>query len=481
MSPTLLYIDSDAATRRLVTRVLNPGGVRVVEAATMSQAEQVADQTRPDIVIVDVDVAGLAVEDIVPVLRQGLDRPPIVLAVTADDRPQYVARMTEAGFAGVLSKPLDIDHLTTDIGRYLPTFPAQTEAPPVAAPATGETAVPPLWTRVLTPLTVTLVKSVATSEGVLVLRADPEADWVVIAGHSLRREVTLPNVGGRIPTAALKWLDPALAEGEPVVAHPTPQETAPLLPPECLTVLVAPVAAEGRVYGAVILGERRQRTFGFPPAQLAQCVAETRKIATVLRRFEQLDDAIVDRRREIDAMRVRAAWAVATGDHADPGREAIVRLGTRVGERLRLSDGQRIVLEHALRVHDVGRVWLERSVLSLGMLTGLDAHGLLDAHSGQTLEILTSLDCPPPVVAAVRMSMLPWKETGDDGLPGRVVAVVAAYESLTRGGSPDRNPLSPKDAIAEVWGESGRQFDPAVVSALADVVAETYFDGGVAS
>ena len=474
MSPTLLYIDSDAATRRLVTRVLSPTGVRVVEAATVPHGHQVATQTRPDVVIIDVDVAGLAVEDVVPALREGLEgAPPIVLAVTADDRPHFLARITEAGFAGVLAKPLDIDHLATDVGRYLPAFRPPTDVAPGPPPASSDRALPPLWRSVLTPLTIGLVKNVATSEGVLILRPDSEEDWLVVAAHSLRREATLPTAGTRIPASAVKWLEPALVESEPVVAHPTPLDTAPLLPPECLTVLVTPVAAEGHVYGAVVLGERRQRTFGFPPAQLAQCVAETRKIATVLRRFEQLDDAVIERRREIDAMRIRAAWTVASGDHADPRREATVRLGTRVGERLGLSAAQRVTLEHALRVHDVGRVWLERAVLSLGMLPGSEAHGLLEGHSGQTLDILTSLDCPPAVVDAVKMSALPWVEAGDDSLPARVVAVVATYEALTRGGSADRHPLSPKDAVAEISRESGRQFDPSVVAALVDVAAET--------
>ena len=474
MSPTLLYIDSDAATRRLVTRVLNPSGIRVLEAASVPHGHQVATQTRPDLVIIDVDVAGLAVEDMVPALREGLEGPaPVVLAVTADDRPQFLARISEAGFAGVLAKPLDIDHLPGDVGRYLPAFrptPDAASAPPAVS---SDRTLPPLWRSILTPLTVSLVKSVATSEGVLILRPDADEDWLVVAAHSLRREATLPAAGTRVPASAVKWLEPALLESEPVVAHATPLDTAPLLPPECLTVLVTPVAAEGHVYGAVVLGERRQRTFGFPPAQLAQCVAETRKIATVLRRFEQLDDAVIERRREIDAMRIRAAWTVASGDHADPRREGTVRLGTRVGERLGLSAAQRITLEHALRVHDVGRVWLERAVLSLGMLPGSDAHGLLEGHTGQTLDILTALDCPPSVVDAVKMSTLPWVDTGDDGLPARVLAVVAAYEALTRGGAGDRHPLSPKDAVAEISRESGRQFDPSVVSVLTDVVAET--------
>jgi response regulator RpfG family c-di-GMP phosphodiesterase len=474
MSPTLLYIDSDAATRRLVTRVLVPAGVRVLEAATIAQGQQIVTEARPDIAIVDVDVAEGEVDEVIPLLRQGTDATsPVILAVTADDRPQHLARVREAGFAAVLAKPLDIDRLAADIARHVPGFRPVTETSVDTSATDG--AIPALWRHVLTPLTLSLVQNVATSDGVLLLRSEEEDDWVVVAAHSLRRDAIVPQAGTRIPIATTKWLDEALVAREPVIGHPTPLETSALLPAECRTVLLAPVADDnGRAYGVVVLGERRQRTFGFPPAQVAACVAEATKIATVLRRFEQLDEAISERRREIEELRIRAAWTVAAGDeHEEAGPRARIRLGARLAEQLGLPEGQGVVLEHALRVHDVGRAWLGREVLSLGMLSDTDGQALLDAHAGHTLEILRSLDCPALVVDTVRMSALPWTHAeGKAGLAARIVAVVAAYEALTRRSQTGRERLSPKDAVAEISGESGRRFDPTVVAALTQLVGE---------
>ena len=83
MSPTLLYIDSDAATRRLVSRVLVPAGVRVFEAATVGHGQQIAGQMRPDVAIVDVDGAGAEIDEIIPLLRPAPESAtPAVLAVT---------------------------------------------------------------------------------------------------------------------------------------------------------------------------------------------------------------------------------------------------------------------------------------------------------------------------------------------------------------------------------------------------------------
>jgi response regulator RpfG family c-di-GMP phosphodiesterase len=474
MNPTLLYIDPDAATRRLVARVLAPAGVRVIEAATVAQGHQALAQTHADLVVVDLDAPGLELDNLLPTLRHGLDgADPVFVAVTADDRPQFLARAAESGFAGTLAKPLDIDRLAMDVGQWLPPVRVQDDSSAEPSSWTEE-SVPPLWRRALTPLTANLVKSVATSEGVLALRHESADEWVVVAAHSLRREAVLPVVGTRIPTTALKWLDEALAEKDAVVAHPTTLETAPLLPAECRTVLVAPVRNNGRAYGAVVLGERRQRTFGFPPAQISQCLLEAEKIATVLRRFEQLDEAVAERRRAIDEMRIKAAWAVAMGEDADAGRDAVVRLGARLAERLGLSAPQRLTLEHALRVHDIGRVWLGRAVLSLGMLSAVEGQALLDAYAGQTVEILTALDCPVRVVDAVRMSQLPWTQAGGEiGTVARIVAVIAAYEALTARSRPEREPLSPKDAVAEISTEAGRRFAPDVVAALAELMSES--------
>jgi len=474
MSPTVLYIDSDAATRRLVTRVLVPAGVRVLEAATLAQAQQIASQTRPDVAIVDVDAASGDGDEIVRLLRQGSEGPgPVVLAVTADDDPQHLARVKDTGFAAVLAKPLDIDRLAADIGRHAPNFRPQAEAAP-ETPSIDST-VPSLWRHVLTPLTVSLVQNVSTSEGVLLLRGEDDDDWVVVAAHSLRRDVMPPQVGTRIPVATSKWLEEAVMAGEPVVANPTPLETAAFLPAESRTVLVAPVADDhGRAYGVVVLGERRQRTFGFPPAQIQACVSETTKIATVLRRFERLEEAIGERRREIEELRIRAAWTVAAGDEQEEaGRQARVRLGARVADEVGLPESQSLILEHALRVHDVGRAWLGREVLSLGMLSDGEAQALLDSHAGHTLEIIRSLDCSPLVVETVRMSSMPWTHAeGEAGLAARIVAVVAAYEALTRRGRAGRDPLPAKEALAEISSDSGRRYDPRVVSALAKIVGE---------
>jgi hypothetical protein len=325
----------------------------------------------------------------------------------------------------------------------------------------------------LTPLTANLVRNVAMSEGVLALLNETGDVLVVAAAHSLRSGVVLPAPGTEIPRAAVAWLDRAISHGEPVVPEPEHVEQSRVLPAECSVALVVPVTDNGRTYGVVVLGERRKRTFGLPPAQVSRCTAEAEKVAAVVRQFEQLDEVISERRREMDEMRIAAVLTVAAPDGDAIERKTFVRLSSRLGERLGLPRTWRPVLEHAQQVHDVGRVWLGRAVLPLSVLPAPESQKLLDDHPDQTLEILTALDCPARVIDVVRTSRLPWTEAGGDvGLAARVVAVVAAYEALARQDDPNGTPLRPDDAIAEIIKASGSRFDPAVVEAFVDLVTE---------
>ncbi|HUP20764.1 MAG TPA: response regulator, partial [Gemmatimonadota bacterium] len=400
MARKLLSIDSDAATRRLVGRVLATGGFQVVEAATLLEGHDIAARTPLDVVLVDVDMPGIVVDDIIPDLTSE-GAPPVFLAATADDRAEHLAHVKGAGFIAVLVKPLDIDSLAADLGRHLPAAPARVDPEDDGVRSGPAVGYRPLWTTPLTLLTANLVKNVAMSEGVLALLNETGDVLVVAAAHSLRSGVVLPVPGTEIPRAEVAWLDRALSHGEPAVPDPEDTAQSRVFPPESSEALGVPVTDNGRTYGVVVLGERRKRMFGLPPAQVAQGIAEAGKVAAVVRQFEQLDEVISERRREIDAMRIATALTVAAPGGVSMERTAFVRLSARLGERLGLPRAWRPVLEQAHQVYDLGRVWLGRTVLPISVLPAAESQKLLDDHPDQTLEILTALDCPARVIDVV--------------------------------------------------------------------------------
>jgi PAS domain S-box-containing protein len=110
---TILYVDDSALNRSLVREALSIlHRVELIEACDGAAGLQLAQQHRPDVIMLDVDlpdVTGYA-------LLQRLKRQPAfaktpILAVTTDDMASDVRRAAGAGFFHSMTQPIDIDHL----------------------------------------------------------------------------------------------------------------------------------------------------------------------------------------------------------------------------------------------------------------------------------------------------------------------------------------------------------------------------------
>lgn len=135
MEDTLLYIDSEPATRLLVRRVLGSAGFRVLEAESLDSGRELAEHSRQEIVLLDVDDA-TAPAGLLPTFRKspGMERS-VFLASTADDRPARTEDLVACGFQGVLVKPLDIDTLANELKPYLSREPPWPNPPSRSTPS----------------------------------------------------------------------------------------------------------------------------------------------------------------------------------------------------------------------------------------------------------------------------------------------------------------------------------------------------------
>jgi HD-GYP domain-containing protein (c-di-GMP phosphodiesterase class II) len=101
-----------------------------------------------------------------------------------------------------------------------------------------------------------------------------------------------------------------------------------------------------------------------------------------------------------------------------------------------------------------------------------ERHALMD-HPEVSVEIIRPLEYLGSVRELILSHHERWDGTGyprgliGDEIPigGRILAVVDAYESMTRG-RPYRTARSRDQALAELRREAGRQFDPEVVEAF---------------
>jgi two-component system, cell cycle response regulator DivK len=114
----ILVVDDDEKNVKLFRDVLRAMGYQTLEAATATDALDLANRHRPALVLMDIrlpDMDGVAALGHLRTNQQTVSIP--VLAVTAQAMKGDRERFLEAGFDGYLSKPVDIDELLEVVGR----------------------------------------------------------------------------------------------------------------------------------------------------------------------------------------------------------------------------------------------------------------------------------------------------------------------------------------------------------------------------
>jgi CheY-like chemotaxis protein len=103
---TVLVVDDDAEIRSAVVGILRRAGYTVLEAGDGSEALAVANQSRPDLVLLDMNLPG---KDGVQIAREfkgiPLLAPVPLVALSAGRHPSVRQRALEAGCAVYLTKP----------------------------------------------------------------------------------------------------------------------------------------------------------------------------------------------------------------------------------------------------------------------------------------------------------------------------------------------------------------------------------------
>jgi HD-GYP domain-containing protein (c-di-GMP phosphodiesterase class II) len=176
--------------------------------------------------------------------------------------------------------------------------------------------------------------------------------------------------------------------------------------------------------------------------------------------------------------------AITPKDHytADHALE-VARLSWLVGMKLGLSEEELEWLVHGALLHDVGKLSVADAILEkLGPLTE-EEWKVVKRHpdvGARMIEPLESLSGALPVIR--HHHERPDGSGYPDGLEGdeiplgaRIVAVVDAYDvMLRRPYRPERygSRSSPAEALKELWGEAGRQFDGRVVEAMGRLLGD---------
>jgi response regulator RpfG family c-di-GMP phosphodiesterase len=362
--------------------------------------------------------------------------------------------------------------------------------------------VPLLWRINLTPVTESFVRAIPTTHGVVALLDETHTALTLVAAASLRPLAAEPAVGTRVPLPLVRWVFPVLESRQPAVLSTASLEDSPLVPGQSNVILIVPVVSGDRVHGVAILGEQRNPKFApFAPAKISQAVGEARHIASVIDALRQLDSSVRLRREELHHARMEMVRSLlgAVKEHlrsrrsrrGEGARERLrrpgpatgaldptIRLALEVAARLGVEPPQREPLRQALEAVDVGRAWLEELLFPRAGFSGEERLALLTTHGEYSAALLEALDWPAPTLALVRAHGAWWNGHGHPpGLAGpaiplgaRIMNVVTAYRAGSTSAS-EAEPPTPAAVVASLRREAGVRFDPAVVEALATIVA----------
>jgi two-component system cell cycle response regulator DivK len=117
---TVLIVEDNEKNMKLVRDILQYAGHRTLETASGHEGVRLAQQHRPDLVLMDIQLPDI---DGIEALRQiradpALDAVP-VLAVSASVMPEEVRMIAAAGFDDYVTKPIALREFQATVRRFL--------------------------------------------------------------------------------------------------------------------------------------------------------------------------------------------------------------------------------------------------------------------------------------------------------------------------------------------------------------------------
>ena len=126
MSAHILVIDDNPANLELARYLLGVAGYVVETASDAEQAQQLLKQATPDLILMDITLPGMDGLTLTRKLKadERLKNIPVA-AFTASAMVGDEQKALQAGCAGYVTKPIDIDQFTKQVAAFLrdPTDP----------------------------------------------------------------------------------------------------------------------------------------------------------------------------------------------------------------------------------------------------------------------------------------------------------------------------------------------------------------------
>jgi response regulator RpfG family c-di-GMP phosphodiesterase len=194
-------------------------------------------------------------------------------------------------------------------------------------------------------------------------------------------------------------------------------------------------------------------------------------------RWEDLN--LSDRQNCLEFAKVLAYTLEEKDPYTSGHSERVCYYSDFISKRLSFSPKERSELQIASYLHDIGKIGISnRFINKKGTLTPTD-WAIIKQHTKKSIELLIPLNLSSSILAYIQHHHERYDGTGyPDGLAeeqipmgARIIAISDSYDSMTSD-RPYRKPLSNGDAKNELVKNSGKQFDPKLVSIFLEVLRE---------
>ena len=116
----ILYIEDNMDNMTLVKRVLQVEGYEVIGAENGTEGLVKAKETKPDLVITDINLPDIDGYQITETLKKDVQTAHIpIIAMTANVMKNDREQVHEVGCDGYIAKPIDIDVLPEQVENFL--------------------------------------------------------------------------------------------------------------------------------------------------------------------------------------------------------------------------------------------------------------------------------------------------------------------------------------------------------------------------
>lgn len=275
-------------------------------------------------------------------------------------------------------------------------------------------------------------------------------------------------------TSMSEWV---IREGRPLIFNPLQVDAGDRRDSltGALAALCVPFVSSEGTFGAITVGHSRlDARFTADDVRLMSTIANHANIAIGnIELFSSLEESYLATVRSL-AIAVDAKDPYTRG-HSD----RVATYVLKIADRMKLSRDQKIAIEMAAYLHDIGKIGIRDDILlKLGALDDgemaeMRHHPLIAAN------ILKPVGFPWPIAPIVRHHHERWDGLGyPAGLRGeeipllaRILTVADSFEAMISS-RPYRVARTIEEAVAELRNCAGTHFDPAVVEAFVEALEE---------